>query len=60
LERRARELREQAAAAAEALAHRAGVLVLLPLALCFLPAFVCLGVLPTVVGLAVPALRAGR
>lgn len=60
LERRARELREQAAAAAEARAHRAGVLVLLPLALCFLPAFVCLGVLPTVVGLAVPALRAGR
>jgi pilus assembly protein TadC len=34
----------------EARAQRAGVLVAGPLALCFLPAFLCLGVLPIVVG----------
>ena len=28
---------------------------LLPLGLCFLPAFVCLGIVPTVVGIAGPA-----
>ena len=32
--------------------ERASVLVAGPLGLCFLPAFVCLGVLPVVVGLA--------
>jgi Flp pilus assembly protein TadB len=37
---------------AEAKAQRAGVLITGPLGLCFLPAFVCLGVAPVVVGLA--------
>ncbi|WP_236796292.1 type II secretion system F family protein [Amycolatopsis sp. GM8] len=37
---------------AEAAAQRAGVLIAGPLALCFLPAFLCLGVVPVVVGLA--------
>lgn len=38
--------------AAEAKAQRAGVLVTLPLGLCFLPGFLCLGVIPVVIGLA--------
>lgn len=38
--------------AAEAGAQRAGVLVTLPLGLCFLPGFLCLGVIPVVIGLA--------
>ncbi|WP_295624754.1 type II secretion system F family protein [uncultured Corynebacterium sp.] len=38
--------------AAEATAERAGVLVAGPLALCFLPAFVVLGLVPTIAGLA--------
>ena len=38
--------------AAEATAERAGVLIAGPLALCFLPAFVVLGLLPTIAGLA--------
>ncbi|HEY8372678.1 MAG TPA: type II secretion system F family protein [Pseudonocardiaceae bacterium] len=37
---------------AEARAQRAAVLVTGPLGLCFLPAFLCLGVVPVVVGLA--------
>ncbi|WP_158887581.1 type II secretion system F family protein [Amycolatopsis anabasis] len=37
---------------AEARAQRAGVLIAGPLGLCFLPAFLCLGVLPVVLGLA--------
>lgn len=45
-------LRSEADAAATARAERASVLVAGPLGLCFLPAFVCLGVLPVVVGLA--------
>ena len=32
--------------------RRAGVWVLAPLGLCFLPAFVCLGVVPLVLGIA--------
>ncbi|WP_245266959.1 type II secretion system F family protein [Saccharomonospora piscinae] len=36
----------------EARAQRAGVLVAGPLGLCFLPAFLCLGVIPVVLGLA--------
>ncbi|WP_367133318.1 type II secretion system F family protein [Saccharothrix sp. HUAS TT1] len=36
---------------AEARAQRAAVLVAGPLALCFLPAFLCLGVVPVVIGL---------
>ncbi|RLK59883.1 type II secretion system F family protein [Actinokineospora cianjurensis] len=38
--------------AAEARAQRAGVLITLPLGLCFLPAFLCVGVLPVVIGTA--------
>ncbi|GAA1942461.1 type II secretion system F family protein [Amycolatopsis minnesotensis] len=37
---------------AEARAQRAGVLITGPLGLCFLPAFLCLGVVPVVIGLA--------
>jgi Flp pilus assembly protein TadB len=51
-------LRRAAAAADEMRAQRAGVLCALPLAACFLPSFVCLGVAPTLLGLLGPALRA--
>ncbi|MGI5503506.1 type II secretion system F family protein [Lentzea sp. CA-135723] len=44
--------RAQAADEAEAEAQRAAVAVAAPLALCFLPAFLCLGVAPVVLGLA--------
>ncbi|WP_037574650.1 type II secretion system F family protein [Phaeacidiphilus oryzae] len=50
--------RTAAAAAAQARVRRAGVLATLPLGLCFLPAFVLTGVVPTVAGLA--AGRFGR
>jgi Flp pilus assembly protein TadB len=45
-------LRDELGDQAEAKAQRAGVLITLPLGLCFLPAFVCLGVAPVVAGLA--------
>ncbi|MGX7825744.1 type II secretion system F family protein [Actinokineospora sp. 24-640] len=45
-------VRDQAVDAAEARAQRAAVLITGPLGLCFLPAFLCLGVAPVVVGLA--------
>ncbi|MFC7612519.1 type II secretion system F family protein [Actinokineospora soli] len=48
----AQRARERAADAAEARAQRAAVLIAGPLALCFLPAFLCLGIAPVVVGLA--------
>lgn len=48
----ATEVRSTAADAAEARAQRVGVLVSGPLGLCFLPAFLCLGVVPVVIGLA--------
>jgi pilus assembly protein TadC len=48
--RLATELRVGADAAADAAARRAGVLVVLPLGCCFLPAFVLLGVVPIVLG----------
>jgi len=48
----ASRLRTAIADSAEAKAQRAGVLIAGPLALCFLPAFLCLGVVPVVVGLA--------
>lgn len=48
----AAEVRATAADAAEAAAQRAGVLITAPLGLCFLPAFVCLGIAPVVAGLA--------
>jgi len=47
--RLAGELRADRVAAAEAAARRAGVLVVLPLGLCFLPAFLLAGVVPVVV-----------
>ena len=46
------ELRQQRHAAALARAQRVGVWTLLPLGLCFLPAFICLGVVPVVAGVA--------
>jgi Flp pilus assembly protein TadB len=51
-EQLAAEVRARLRAAAEARAHRAGVLAAAPLGLCFLPSFVCLGIVPTVVGIA--------
>lgn len=44
--------RRDATHAAVAAGERAGVLIAGPLGLCFLPAFVCLGVVPVVAGLA--------
>jgi pilus assembly protein TadC len=49
-ERLAVEIRADRAAAAAARAHRAGVMAVAPLAACFLPSFICLGVIPVVVG----------
>ena len=48
----AADSRAVARAATEAEVRRAGVWVLAPLGLCFLPAFVCLGVLPLILGIA--------
>ncbi|WP_040794080.1 type II secretion system F family protein [Nocardia higoensis] len=45
--------------AAAARAERAGVLISGPLGLCFLPAFLCLGIVPVVVGLAGRVLDGG-
>ncbi|MGW6448998.1 type II secretion system F family protein [Lentzea sp. NPDC055074] len=61
LARQTAELAERTRAAAgddaEARAQRAAVAVAAPLALCFLPAFLCLGVAPVVLGLADQFLR---
>lgn len=48
----ATQRREAVEDAAVARAERAGVLIGGPLGLCFLPAFVCLGIVPVVIGLA--------
>ena len=48
----AEDLRARHQAEALARAERVGVWSLLPLGLCFLPAFVCLGVLPVILGVA--------
>ncbi|WP_186818341.1 type II secretion system F family protein, partial [Nocardia ninae] len=57
------ELAEQRRSAVEdaaaAKAERAGVLIGGPLGLCFLPAFVCLGIVPVVIGLAGRVLGGG-
>jgi len=45
-------VRESLTDVAEARANRAGVLIAAPLGLCFLPAFLVLGVVPVVIGLA--------
>ncbi|MEZ2121814.1 MULTISPECIES: type II secretion system F family protein [unclassified Corynebacterium] len=50
-ERIARRLREDAADEAVGAAERAGVLIALPLTLCFLPAFILLGLVPIVISL---------
>ncbi|WP_327148756.1 type II secretion system F family protein [Nocardia sp. NBC_01329] len=44
--------RIQVEEAATARAERAGVLIGGPLGLCFLPAFICLGIVPVIIGLA--------
>lgn len=48
----AADCRTEARAGAEAGVRRAGIWILAPLGLCFLPAFVCLGVVPLVLGIA--------
>lgn len=48
----AQQCRGQVTERAEVAAQRVGVYVLAPLGLCFLPAFVCLGVVPTILGIA--------
>ncbi len=53
------QARDDAADAARAAAERAGVLIAGPLGLCYLPAFVCLGIVPVVAGLATDVLRSG-
>ncbi|MHA7650150.1 type II secretion system F family protein [Mycobacterium sp. ML4] len=53
------QARHDAASAAAAAAERAGVLIAGPLGLCFLPAFVCLGIAPVVAGLAGDVLQSG-
>jgi len=44
-------VRDDLAVEAEERAERAGVVLALPVGLCFLPAFLCLGVAPVVIGL---------
>ncbi|GAA2890499.1 hypothetical protein Acy02nite_64180 [Actinoplanes cyaneus] len=50
LERLAGDLRADRSVAVEAAAQRAGVLIVLPLGLCFLPAFLLAGLMPVLVG----------
>jgi Flp pilus assembly protein TadB len=52
LQRLAADLRGSARNRTEAAVRRAGVWVLAPLGACFLPAFLCLGVVPLVLGIA--------
>ena len=52
LEAVSRQLRVAAGQQALMRAQRAGVVLMAPLGLCFLPAFVCLGVMPVVAGIA--------
>jgi len=51
--------RRDAADSARAAAERASVLIAGPLGVCYLPAFVCLGIVPVVVGLAGDVLESG-
>jgi pilus assembly protein TadC len=55
----AAESRHEAADAASAAAQRASVLIAGPLGLCYLPAFLCLGIVPVVAGLADDVLQSG-
>jgi pilus assembly protein TadC len=52
LTRLATEVRADARERSEARAQRAGVLIAAPLGLCFLPAFLVIGVVPVLIGLA--------
>jgi pilus assembly protein TadC len=51
--------RDDAADTARASAERASVLIAGPLGACYLPAFLCLGIVPVVAGLAGDVLRSG-
>ncbi|MFJ8446385.1 type II secretion system F family protein [[Kitasatospora] papulosa] len=53
------EIRAEQASAAVARAQRAGVLITAPVGLCFLPAFLAVGVAPVVIGLATGLPRSG-
>lgn len=53
------QIRGDAADAASARAERASVLMAGPLGLCYLPAFLCLGIVPVVAGLAGDVLQSG-
>jgi pilus assembly protein TadC len=55
----AAETRRDAANGAAAAAERASVVIAGPLGLCFLPAFVCLGLVPVIAGLASKVLGTG-
>ncbi|WP_343599621.1 type II secretion system F family protein [Mycobacterium sp.] len=55
----AAQCRDDAAHGATAAAERAAVLIAGPLGLCFLPAFVCLGIIPVVAGLAGNVMQSG-
>jgi pilus assembly protein TadC len=55
----AEQSRHAATDAATAAAERASVLIAGPLGLCYLPAFVCLGIVPVVAGLAGDVLGSG-
>lgn len=55
----AAQCRQDAVHSADATAARAAVLIAGPLGLCFLPAFVCLGVAPVVAGLAGTLMTSG-
>jgi len=57
LVRAAEAARAAQEAEARVRAHRAGVLVVLPVGLCFLPAFVLVGVVPVVAGVLADVLR---
>jgi len=53
------QIRGEAIDAASARAERAAVLMAGPLGLCYLPAFLCLGIVPVVAGLAGEVLQSG-
>ena len=55
-ERTAAEIRAECVRTAATRAQRAGIAAMGPLAACFLPSFVCLGVVPVVIGIARSAL----
>ena len=51
------QMRAERTAQLAARAHRAGVLAMAPLAACFLPSFICLGVVPVIAGIATSAFQ---